>query len=245
MVKNIASQIRPKRAYSAERAEELRQRRAEREERRQERIAEYVEDLKDQRIDTMLDKWEGSVPRRNRGFDFSKLRETKWEDRLRPTSVKAISSWAKDPDGFLIFSGSEGRGKTTLAVSIISDWIEHTEDIHRIPLYKSVPSLLNQFSFSEDSNTIRDQISQCSILLLDDVGAASEGITAHQKKMLWSVIDERWAEDLPTIMTTNMAINSNEDGLGLIDWFGESAWARIRDKVTHVEFTGESFRGRK
>lgn len=58
-----------------------------------------------------------------------------------------------------------------------------------------------------DSHAELDQLATVPLLLLDDLGAARE--TDWTEEILYSVVDARWAADLPTLFTTNLAFRSN------------------------------------
>ena len=212
----------------------------ERQQYRKTALAEFRAKQKQEQHDKIIDRWERGLPKKYQGFDLLDIMKDKWGGRLSILDSKIIKQYAKKPKGFLILSGGEGRGKSTIAATIVTEYLE-LNSTYRFPVYASVPTLLNDFSKNFEGN-LRDQVARCDLLVLDDVGASSEGITPFQKKALWSVISDRWADDLPTIMTTNMSITSNESGVGLMEWFGESAWARIRDNAKRVEFIGDSFR---
>lgn len=186
----------------------------------------------------LLSKWYDQVPMEYQGFSMDEIIEEKWADRLKPQTIRKIKSYLKSPTTFLILRGEEGRGKSSMGATLAAQMIW---DRQWTALYKSVPLLMDEFSFKGSE----DPIGACcepNLLFLDDVGARIESATDHQKRSMWGVINERYGREKPTIITTNMAMASNTKGIGMADWFGTSAWARIASSSTVIEFFGDSFR---
>ena len=181
--------------------------------------------------------WRSRVPDAFSGYTLDDdLRSSQWNGRLTKSSVRKVEKYLAQPTEFLIFRGTEGLGKSTLASTII----EHLVSFGYTAEYVSVPVLLNDLSFSKE-----DYIRKCirpDVLLLDDVGARVETLSDHQKKGIWAIINGRYGNSKMTLMTTNMPLSDDVEGMGLRTWFGESAWARISEDLTFVEFTGNSFR---
>lgn len=209
-------------------------------ERRSRRAREVVERNEQERREVRRQRWMDSLPVEFHDFDIKNdLLKDKWGGNLDIKSVKKIRDYLDDPHKFLLLRGQEGRGKSSLAATVATEIMERYD---MTPGYASLPTLLYDFSYSGDPDLV-SRLSSRGILVLDDMGAANEGITAHQKRMLWALIDNRWSNDLPTVITTNMAVSSNEDGVGIADWLEPSLWARVRDGLTMVSFGGDSFRG--
>lgn len=190
----------------------------------------------------MYESWINQVPSQFRDFDLTAINNG-WEGRLPRGSVVQLKRWLVNTEpGFLLLQGPKGVGKSTLGVSIVSDIVQKTGS-HA--LFKSVPSLLSEFSFRQDGYDPLKETSDVSILMLDDLGAGNEGITPHQMRSLWALIDARWGHSQyrRTIITTNMSIGNTNAGMGLAEWLGQSAWDRVSDEMTRVVMNGDSFRG--
>jgi DNA replication protein DnaC len=127
-------------------------------------------------------------------------------------AVEAARRFAADPwQGvpLLTLIGNNQSGKTHLALAIINALLEAGE-----PAYvNSVPELLDDLRAGfEDARFWRtfDQAKSAPLLLLDDLGAQSDGgsgevyaVTWTQDK-LYSIINTRLVHGLPTIVTTNL-----------------------------------------
>lgn len=186
-------------------------------------------------------QWSAQIPTRFQRFDAEGLIGDQCGGHISRGDARQLRGFLRKPSQFLVLTGTAGLGKSTMAVSLATHLIESGKANRGI--YTSTPNLLNKFSFGMKDGDPVGEHSKVDVLVMDDVGAAKESVTEHQKMALWAMIDARWSNsNLVTIMTTNMAVAS-DSGMGLIDWFGPTSWDRIRDDMIHVHFKGESFRG--
>lgn len=103
----------------------------------------------------------------------------------------------------LIFSGSVGRMKTTIAAAVLHDVLKHGFSGYFI----SMPELMDtMLSMSRGDNTefrrFQARITTCSILVLDDMGA--EYSTDWVLNKVDAIITHRYNDMLPVIITTNL-----------------------------------------
>lgn len=226
--------------------EVLAQNREERLQRRRKAVKGKQRRTQDYLANQRLDAWEDSVPRKSLSHHFDEVPKNRWAGNLSAIQAKKLSSWVQTPRGFVILSGGEGVGKTTLAVAMVSQiLLDQGETITRAPIFAPFNRTMSDISFAgSDLPALMDGLSDADILLLDDLGAANESMSAHQRKALWAIIDGRWSNGLPTIFTTNMSLHSNEEGVGMQAVLGESAWARMIDDVLHIDMDGRSLRSK-
>lgn len=194
--------------------------------------------------DRALERWLSSVPHAHHGFNLEDdVREDYWGDHLNRSGVVQVMRYVKSGGTrFMLLQGPEGVGKSTLGVTIISELVKKRglKAKHYV-----TPQLLASFSHPQDGEDPLRDASRVPILMLDDMGAANGGMTAHQQRSLWALIDARWSNPaLRTIITTNMSQNDQREGTGLRSWLGPTAWARVADDLTQITLKGESFRGR-
>lgn len=167
---------------------------------------------------------------------------------LTPVGREELNDYLDKPTKFLVLHGDTGLAKTSLAVALGTHLIQHGV-VHSADLVLG-STMLDSFSqynpFSKDSqiNPVK-YYSEIDFLVMDDIGVGNEKITATQEQRLSAVIDNRWGEGKPTIITTNMAINSSVEGIGLDKYFTRSTWNRIIDDSHFIHFSGESFRARE
>jgi DNA replication protein DnaC len=116
--------------------------------------------------------------------------------------IKA-QEYASAPDGWLVFVGAYGCGKTHLAVAIARQRIEACETV----LVQSAPDLLDYLreTFAPGSGQSYserfDAMKKCSLLVLDDYGAQNDSPWATEK--LYQLLNNRYNAELPTIITSN------------------------------------------
>lgn len=123
----------------------------------------------------------------------------------------------------LLFVGKTGRGKTYLAASIANALLERKPNTQL--LFIIVPDLLNEIRSTYTNNTaneydIIDSARSCEYLILDDLGA--HNYSDWVKDKLYSIIDYRLQEQLPTIITTNLLDPASMDAV-----LGERITSRI------------------
>lgn len=111
--------------------------------------------------------------------------------------------FAEKPSGWLFFTGRYGTGKTHLAASIANYALEHGTEI----IFQPVPDLLDQLrmsygNISESYEERFNRIRSVQLLILDDLGAQSS--TAWAEEKLYQIINYRYVNQLPTVITTNV-----------------------------------------
>lgn len=139
-----------------------------------------------------------------------------------PTAQKALAA-AQDFVGKvlrnpnevgLLFTGPVGSGKTFLAAAIANVLIEKQCRL----LFLIVPDLLDELraSFANKNDTsefdLLDIARTVPILILDDLGA--HNYTEWSRNRIYSILNYRMNEQLPTIITTNLDFEEIEHYLG-------------------------------
>ena len=111
--------------------------------------------------------------------------------------------FAKDPEGWLVFQGVNGCGKTHLAAAIVNYRYQQGKPA----LFIVIPDFLDHLrsTFSPDSKVSYDQlfesVKNAPLLILDDLGAQTTTPWAQEK--LYQVINHRYNARLATVITTN------------------------------------------
>ncbi len=121
--------------------------------------------------------------------------------------------FASHPEGWLVFTGAYGCGKTHLAVAIAHEALRHGEPV----LFIVVPDLLDHLraAFGPNSETSFDErfetVRTAPLLILDDLG--SQSATPWAKEKLFQVLNYRYVTRLPTVITTNLRLTEIEPRL--------------------------------
>jgi DNA replication protein DnaC len=118
--------------------------------------------------------------------------------------------YASHPEGWLVFAGTYGCGKTHLAVAIAHEVLRQGEAV----LFIVVPDLLDHLraSFGPNSETSFDErfetVRTAPLLILDDLG--SQSATPWAKEKLFQILNYRYVSRLPTVITTNLRLTEIE-----------------------------------
>ena len=121
----------------------------------------------------------------------------------------AAQYFAQHLDGWLLLLGSYGVGKTHLAAAIANFAV----DIGVPTFFLTIPDLLDwlRFAFgSTDSNfeTRFEEIRNINLLVMDDLG--TQNTTPWAEEKLYQIFNYRYVNHLPTVITTNQALDEIE-----------------------------------
>jgi DNA replication protein DnaC len=120
--------------------------------------------------------------------------------------VADARAFAEEPEGWMVIHGSSGAGKTHVAAAIANRCIERGQPA----LFVVVPDLLDHLraAYKPDSemayDALLEQVRTAPVLILDDLGTQSS--TAWAQEKLFQILNHRYNAQLPTIVTTNLAI---------------------------------------
>jgi DNA replication protein DnaC len=120
-------------------------------------------------------------------------------------------AYAAAPQGWLVLKGGYGCGKTHLAAAIANQRLAEGHPV----LFVNTPDLLDHLraTFNPESTVSYDerfdQVRTCPLLILDDLGTQSNSEWAQEK--LYQILNFRYNAKLPTVITTNLDLESIED----------------------------------
>ncbi len=135
-------------------------------------------------------------------FDPRKGELPKGEEENLKQALAYARAFAESPNGWLIFTGTYGCGKTHLAAAIAN----HNVAQGRSALFVVVPDLLDHLraTFNPQSVVSFDQrfeeVRRTPLLVLDDLG--TESATPWAREKLYQIFDYRYNARLPTVITT-------------------------------------------
>ena len=122
----------------------------------------------------------------------------------------AAQTFANDPEGWMLFTGPHGSGKTHLAVAIGSECLRRDRSV----FYTFVPTLLDHLrgTFNPESpigyDELFEQVKTVPLLILDDLGA--EHSTPWAEEKLYQIVVHRHDAQLPTVITSVSSIDELE-----------------------------------
>lgn len=124
-------------------------------------------------------------------------------------SFDAAHAYAQTMDGWLLLQGKYGCGKTHLAAAIANFVLAAGIQ----PLFITVPDLLDSLRFTyQDPNASFEErfekIRQSPLLIMDDFGTQSA--TPWAKEKLFQIINYRYINKLPLVVTTNLMLGEIE-----------------------------------
>ncbi|MGN7387775.1 DNA replication protein [Sporosarcina sp. SAFN-015] len=169
----------------------------------------------------------------------------RYADTFAGNDVKSAYLWSESP----------GTGKTTTAVALLHEYIarnyiaalkrgEQPAQVMAVFLdVNEFQSEYNLAAMTHDEDAMKrigakiKRVQQAPFAVLDDVGvrSATEAFSAY----LHAIINHRVANGLPTVYTSNVAIDE------LRDVFTARLYDRIRDNCGVIHFGGSSKRGRR
>ena len=137
--------------------------------------------------------------------------------------------------GNLLFSGNTGLGKTFLSACIARAVADQGYSV----VYESAGKLFQtlekaRFEANDENRRAAAKYSECDLLIVDDLGTELPGqfVTAA----LYSLINDRLLEAMPTIISTNL---SEEE---LVRRYNPQIASRLRGSYRRVAFVGDDIR---
>jgi DNA replication protein DnaC len=135
---------------------------------------------------------------------------------LSPIAQKSLEraynmarTFSQSRSGWILLEGGFGCGKTHLAAAIANYCVDHG-----VPtLFLTAPDLLDwlraSFEGSDDQFSDRfDEIRRVPLLVLDDFG--TQNATPWAQEKLFQVLDFRYVNNLPTVITSNLRLEEIE-----------------------------------
>ncbi|MEX0657755.1 MAG: ATP-binding protein [Egibacteraceae bacterium] len=176
-------------------------------------------------------RWERWVPRRFHGATLDSL-DT--QDKR-----EAVAEWWQDPTRNLVLLGKQGRGKSFLAATAARLAIEAGMVVKFWPTVELFDAL------RPDAPSPRDTMAECTdvqVLVLDDLGA--EKVSDWTLERLYAIVNRRWLERRPTIVTSNLDVTVQGGDLfgELVGQVGARMVSRLVQDAVRAKIGGQDRR---
>lgn len=136
----------------------------------------------------------------------------------------------------LIIEGPIGSGKSYLLGCIANALIDrgiHFRYIVYSDLLQQIRSTYNQSNPENDEKQILSTVQQIPVLLIDDLG--TEKATEFASSTLYQIIDRRYREEKPIILSTNYSIKNLKNRFPVM---GERIFQRLLEMNKYLELAG-------
>jgi DNA replication protein DnaC len=143
-------------------------------------------------------------------FDYKRVNLLTEERKNLEQAYNIAGDFARSPNGWLVFLGDNGCGKTHLAAAIAN----HLKDEGKPVLFIIVTDLLDHLrsTFGPESrisyDTLFEKVKNAPVLILDDFGEQSATPWAQEK--LYQLINYRYNARLATVVTTCFSLDEIE-----------------------------------
>ena len=162
-------------------------------------------------------------------FETFKARGRKGLGELQANSLEMAYNqarhYAQSLNGWLLLQGGYGCGKTHLAAAVAN----YAVGMGVPTLFLTVPDLLDtlRFAYNDADTTFEarfEEIRNARLLILDDFG--TQNATGWAQEKLFQIINYRYINKLPTVVTTNLLLDEIE--------------ARIRSRLSDPDLVTQS-----
>ncbi|MDD3413678.1 MAG: ATP-binding protein [Lachnospiraceae bacterium] len=173
-------------------------------------------------------------------YDYYNDNET---DRIKSVVLEAKKFIANFDSSYsnLLFFGDVGCGKTFLSNCIAKELLESGHSVIYFTSFQLFELIAKntfyQSNQSSDSKALYEDIFNCDLLILDDLG--TESINSFTTSQLFLILNERHLRKHATIISSNMSIQT------LKDTYSERSISRILGNYELFLFKGEDIRPKK
>jgi DNA replication protein DnaC len=143
-------------------------------------------------------------------FDYRRANLTTEEKQNLEQAYRLAFDFARAPENWIVFMGTNGCGKTHLAAAIAG----YRYQAHKPAMFIVVPEFLDHLrsAFSPQSKLSYDRlfekVKMTELLILDDFGEQETTPWAQEK--LYQLINYRYNAKLPTVITTSRSLDEIE-----------------------------------
>lgn len=170
------------------------------------------------------------------GCSFGSFKQTKDGVNALLRCVEYAKKWPNHGGKGILLYGPYGTGKTHLAVATLRNVIESGGTGIFIMVPDMLDSLRSEFDKQRGQReaSIIEEIRRAPFLVMDDLG--SEKRTDWVEERIFMIINYRYANSLPTVITTNCEPEK------LIEQIGGRTVSRIMEMCAQCKMDGSDYR---
>ena len=145
------------------------------------------------------------------GSNYVNASLSKW--MTKQANIDIVGAWVKNPSKFLVYGGVPGSGKTYFCTAIANFLFTMKREpryIHTRDFLANCKKTIDQAG--QNPSDYVKSLCTCDVLILDDLGSTMN--TEYQKELILELVDIRYSNNAPTVITTNYNRNSLTDCLG-------------------------------
>lgn len=182
-----------------------------------------------------------AVPRLFRNVRFAGGKLT-IEGAVKTRADECETEWVSDPiksvaaGRGITYRGPEGTGKTTRAAALTRMYIEVAWRARPAVVFVNEPELISR-TYPGHEEGYADYLTQVDLLVIDDFGKAKP--TEYSEMTIYDIIDRRYREMRPIIVTTNLDQDLYFDKYPNT---GPQILSRLAEMNGQVKLVGEDFR---
>lgn len=195
-------------------------------------------------IDDLIHQTEKQVEKLKRDSNLGKRFQSRtfetWDKRRFPKAYDLCFKYVQNFERMneygkgIILIGNAGTGKTHLASAIANSLMNELIPVKFGTFINLLDNLKKAFRTDKD---IVSSLTEIPVLIIDDLG--KEKYTDWASQILFQVIDQRYNNELPTIITTNLSVEE------LKERFGEPITSRLMEMCYGIALNGENYRYEK
>lgn len=144
------------------------------------------------------------------GREYVNASLAKWRASEKQCSV--VNAWVKEPLKMLVLVGKPRTGKTFFCAAVANYFMQQKINVRYLNSRRFFEAIQNAIANDKSQYEAIRQIASHEVLILDDIAAATN--SEWQKEVLLDLMDQRYSNQAPTIVTTNLTEKDSEIALG-------------------------------
>lgn len=129
-----------------------------------------------------------------------------------PRHADLVSRWLREPKEFLVLLGKPKTGKTYFCAAAANYLNDQKKNLQYYNSHRLIEELHKAISKDINSYEIIGKMSKFDFFILDDLGSSLN--SEWQKEMFLDLIDQRYSNSKPTIITSNLNAEELQKTLG-------------------------------